>query len=733
MLHFVIGGVSRQHRQEQVLKEEPTELDPFDHVQRGAMESMRTGRSHFLVFCILGLLAILLYGHTLEAPFYLDDVINIRDNLRTINAFSADELIQSAFGSYARYRPLANLSFALNYYFHGLQPSGYHAVNMVIHMLNGILLYLLIFKTITLPSLDDQCRHPIVVAALGSLLWSANPVQTEAVTYVVQRMTSMAALFFLCSFLFYLYGRLHPKKGIRVGLFVCSALAWVLSMASKQIALTLPVLLFLYEWLFFQGMNRDWLKRYAIYLAAVLAVALAAVYLIYGYSPTRFVSSISQPRPYTAMERFLTQGRVIFLYLGLLVYPHPARLNLNHDIPVSHGLFDPVTTLLCFVGLAVLFLVALFLLKKDRLTGFCLFWFLANVAIEALAANIEIVFEHRCYLPSMLFFLPFVWLISRSITRSKTAFCALAAIVIVFGYWTYQRNALWKNPVAFAEDGARKSPDHYRVHANLGLAYLNAKAHDKSLAAFKRALALNPPYPTEIHMNIGVLYLEKEHYGLAGQHLKKALALNPENFMALNHLGTLSLRQGDHVLALKHYQQAIKMSPGHAPSHYNIGIFYMETQDFPSAARAFERAINLRPMWSQAHSALGLAMARQSCYDVAVGAFVRARQLDPYNQEALFNLANTYRLTGQHERAAVTYQMLLGINPIDIEALHNLGVLYLKHLNNADLAARYLSKALSEDPNYGQAGVARKILKRLAKPSPSIEAGPAQGGITSRP
>jgi len=670
--------------------------------------------THILVVLLFALIGLLLYGHTLQASFYLDDFINIRDRLHAINSLSIHEFVNCASSSFLPRRPLANLSFGLNYYFHGLRLPGYHMVNIVIHVLSGMLLYLFVFKTLTLPGRHPVCKHPVHTATMAGLLWFANPLQIQSVTYIVQRMTGMATLFFLCSFLSYLYGRLAQKTRTRVALFGSSAMCWTLAMASKEIALTLPVLIFIYEWFFFQDLDRAWLKKSAIYLAAGFAVLLAAVYLIYHYSPLDLVTAISQPRQYTALERFLTQSRVIFLYVSLLIYPHPSRLTLNHDIVVSHSLLNPFTTLLSFAGLFALFVLTILTAKRYRIVAFCIIWFFANLAIEALAAAIEPAFEHRVYLPSMLFFLPFVWMGFRSFSRPKIIVAAMTALVIVFSLWTYKRNALWNDPVAFWQDAVKKSPNHHRPHFNLGTSYLHARSYDRAITAFEKSLMLRPPYPDETYTNIGALYLETGQHDLARQNLTRAVRLNPNNYMAHDLLASLGQKEGNYDEALRHYGAAIKINPNFSPSYHNLGILYMEMEDLSNAVKAFRQAVALRPMCSQAYSSLGLALAKQGRCDLSIPTLQKAIKMDAGNQEALFNLATAYNMTGQHELAAQTYKTLLEINPKDVEAMHNLGMIYLKHLKNIKQAAFYFNKALVTDPDYDHADVVKKILAQMA-------------------
>jgi tetratricopeptide (TPR) repeat protein len=481
-------------------------------------------------------------------------------------------------------------------------------------------------------------------------------------------------------------------------------------MASKEIALTLPGLIFVYEWFFFRDLDKTWLRRSAIYLVMGLLALVTLVYFVYEYNPLELLTAIHPTRQYTPFERFLTQGRVIFLYMSLLLYPHPSRLTLNHDISVSEDLIHPWTTLFSSVGLILFLVITILMAKRYRLVAFCIVWFFANLAIEALAASIEPMFEHRVYLPSMLFFLPFVWMAFRGLNKPSIVIPAITACIFISSLWTYQRNALWKDSVLFWEDAVQKSPNHYRPYFNLGTAYLHAKSYDRAILSLKKALTLNPPYPTEIHTNIGALYLETGQYDLARDSLSRALSLNSNNYMAHVLLGNVSQKEGDYPSAVRQYRAAVRINRNFAESYYNLGIVYMDTGDTSKAVEAFGQAANLRPVWSQAHSNLGLALARQGRYDLALLTLQEAIRIEARNQEALFNLAKVYSLSGRYERAAETYKSLIEMNPDDVEAMHNLGVICLNHLGDVEQATFYFRKALDTNPEYDHAAIAQNIL-----------------------
>ena len=677
----------------------PVRLSAHDHILR-----------HVPPCLLFGLLGLLLYGHTLDAPFQLDDLSNIRDGLYAMTSLSLTEAVNAAFQSFANRRPLANLSFALNYYFHGYRLAGYHLVNISIHVMNGVLLYLLVFKTLTLRRSPNP-EHPVWIAGLASLLWFVNPVQIQSVTYIVQRMTSMAALFYLASFLFYVYSREAEKRLTTVVLVAMSLLSFLLSVATKELAWTLPLLICCYEWFFFQELDKTWIKRFAIYGLIGVAASVTVACYVYDYNPLTLLTSTPRIRTFTALERLLTEGRVIFIYMSLLLYPHPSRLNLNHDIAISQSLLDPVTTLWSFIGLVVLLGILVFAAKRGhRIIAFCLAWFFVNVALEALVAGLEPMFEHRIYLPSMFFFVPFLLLVK---DRPKIAVPVAATLIVVFAFWTHERNTLWTQPIAFWEDTVQKSPDHYRPHFNLGTSYLGAEAYDRAITAFEKSLAHSPPYPEEIYTNIGSAYIETGRYDAARRNLNRAVELNPKAYIAHNLLAKLERKNGNYTVALDQYKKAIKTRPN-AYSYHGLGILYMDMKALNKAVEVFQRALTLRPNWANGYSSLGLARAKQGRLDLAIPILKQATNLDPGNEEALYNLATAYQTVGQHRRAADTYIELTKINPTDVQSLHNLGIIYYNHIPDMERARYYFKRALSVDPDYDHANAAKDVLGRIS-------------------
>ena len=161
--------------------------------------------------------------------------------------------------------------------------AGYHMVNIIVHILNGILLWIFLEKTLSLISVLSEKKHGEWIALLAALLWLVNPVQTQSVTYIVQRLNSMAAMFFLLSFIFYLNGRLATKKGLMWFWFLGTAFGWFMALGCKQNTATLPVFIFLYEWYFFQDLSKDWLKRSLKWVLGITVLIGIVGFNLYGF------------------------------------------------------------------------------------------------------------------------------------------------------------------------------------------------------------------------------------------------------------------------------------------------------------------------------------------------------------------------------------------------------------------------------------------------------------------
>ena len=288
-----------------------------------ASPALRTIATTILLIAI----ALTIYAPAFNAPFVFDDLPNITENVYIRLTDMTPEALARIFKSPSAYRPLANLSFALNYYVGGYDVRGYHTVNLIIHIITALLVWLVARRTLGLCRVQDAGLAPVLAATL----WLVNPLHTQSVTYIVQRMNSLAALFYLLCLACYIQARMidradrrrRLKKMLYYG--ICLS-AGICGLASKEITATLPIMLLVYEWFFFQNLDRTWLKRQAGWIAAVAGLILILALVYMKGDPLEKLTHQYTKHGFTVGQRLLTEAGVVIYYISLLAFAHPARL-----------------------------------------------------------------------------------------------------------------------------------------------------------------------------------------------------------------------------------------------------------------------------------------------------------------------------------------------------------------------------------------------------------------------
>ena len=269
----------------------------------------------FEVVCLV-LVAVAVYFGTLDHTFHFDDKQNVWNNSTIqISNFSFNELIKAGFEGNLKQRPVANISFALNYYFNGVDVRGYHVVNIFIHLLAGILLFYFVKITLSIPLVRDRYGQSKFIPFFTALIWLIHPLQTQSVTYIVQRMNSMAAMFFIMAMLFYVKARMTPHTVKKMVFFLTSFIAGILAFGTKENSITLPVFILLYEWYFFQDLRVKISRHQFYWIMAICFIFVFILYLFLGSSPLNALISGYGGRPFTLGQRLLTEPRVVLLYV----------------------------------------------------------------------------------------------------------------------------------------------------------------------------------------------------------------------------------------------------------------------------------------------------------------------------------------------------------------------------------------------------------------------------------
>ncbi len=554
------------------------------------------------------------YAGSLPSPFIFDDFRSIQANPHIrINDLSPGALLDAAFGSPLKTRPVANISFALNYYFGGLDPFGFRLVNVIVHAAAAVTLFFLFLQALTSPALAmarDRARRISLAAAL---LWAASPLATNSVTYIVQRMTSLAAFFYLLAL--FLYGRGCLAGGrTRFFCFAGCLVSALLAFGSKENTFTLPFFLILYEWFFIADMEPGRMSR-ARAAVIVSAVAAAGLGLLVFGDPATMILGGYAIRDFTPLERVMTEWRVIFLYLSLIFLPLPSRLNLDHDFSVSTGLLSPPSTVLSLLALLALLALALIRARKQRLLSFAVLWFLGNLVIESSVVGLELVFEHRTYLPGVFLYLAAAAFLLAPGRTWRLRAGLVAALVLLSAWGTWERNKVWRDEVTLRRDCAVKSPNKARTHAILANALLRAGRTAEAETEYRAALRLehDPGKAAEIAYNLANLHLAGGRLGEAERIYRRLARERPRMFQPRLNLGVLLMREGRLDEAERLHRRLVADFPDEYRGHLNYGILLAHLGKRNRAAEEFRRVLELDPGSREAARRLAV-LARPSAH-----------------------------------------------------------------------------------------------------------------------
>lgn len=563
----------------------------------------------FLVVAFL-LICFAIYSNTLHSPFVFDDGPSITRNptIRNIENFYGNS---AGFDKYPT-RFLGYFTFALNYSVGAFDPFGYHILNMAIHAGNALLVYFILLITFRTPFLKKSLTEARAreISLTAGLLFLAHPVQTEAVTFIVQRLTSLATTFFLLSIFYYINARFlfedrpNVSKRKYLSYITISFLFCVMAMKTKEISFTLPIVLVVYESFFFDGPYRTRILLLLPFLCTSLIIPLS---LINVHAPIgKVLADIStSSRLQTEISRgdyFLTQLSVIVTYIRLLFFP--INQNLDYDYPIYRSLFEP-RVFFCAGFLLLLVGISLWLFFRSRRTesatlrviSFGMIWFFVTLSVESsLVPIVDVIFEHRIYLPSVGAFVSFAMVasvISKDWAR-KAWIGALILIIAGLSIGTYKRNLIWKDDLVLWSDNVKKSPAKARPHYNLGNSYFLRGMTDKAILEFRDAIQIDPGY-SDAYLNLGVAYASLGADEKAMEFLNKAIQLNPTDSESYYNIGLLYSNKGLGHLAIEQYQKALLLNPESVNARNNLGIALAESGRIDDAIDQFQQGLKYLP------------------------------------------------------------------------------------------------------------------------------------------
>lgn len=467
-----------------------------------------------VVMLLLVSVTTIVYSPGLEGIFLFDDKPNIVDNKGLIlEDYSLQSFINAALsGSSTLKRPVSMFSFALNIEVCGKSPSCFKVVNLIIHIICGFLIFILTrlalarYSKIYKNTISEQIL--LLVAASVSLLWLLHPINLTSVLYAVQRMNSLSASFSLIGMILYILGRdrlLNDDSGRT--LIVLAFLMTIPAVLSKENGILLPLFLLLIEIFLFKFQCASVSNKKLLKLAFILSTIAPAI-LITGLliaNPEWLLQKYAY-REFNLYERLLSEARIFWIYIGLIFLPSNQDLSLFHDyIEISRGLFEPVSTFYSIIALLAVIAVILYTRKRLPLLSFGLLFFICGHLVESTFIPLELVFEHRNYLPSIGLILPFCYYLLHNRISLNTLYIrriALGCMILLFGVVTNLRASQWGNPLLLVELEVRNNANSPRVHNLAGNIYVSLlkratinkrdEYYQKALRFFSKSSRLDP-------------------------------------------------------------------------------------------------------------------------------------------------------------------------------------------------------------------------------------------------
>jgi tetratricopeptide (TPR) repeat protein len=678
------------------------------------------------------LVGLAAYHNSFSGAFLFDDLPAIADN-PTIRKFWPIRHVLSPppDGGGVVGRPFLNLSFAVNYAFSGTKVWGYHALNLLIHLLGGLTLLGIVRRTL-LGLRERYSELALPLALLTALLWTVHPLGTESVTAVVQRSESLMGLLYLLTLYCFIRGAESPAPW---RWYALSLSACFLGMATKEVMVSAPLMVLLYDRTFVaQSFARAWRRRRQYYLG-LGATWLVLAPLVFGSHQRH--RTVGFDLGVTWWAYALTQCRAVVRYLGLSFWPHPLVFDYGTEVVTDYRQVVPE------LGLVTLLVAATVVgMVRRPALGFLGAWFFLILAPSSsiLPLTTQTMAEHRMYLP--LASVVVLGVLGAERLGRRRAIPALVLLVGIFGWRTERRNRDYRDPHAMWSETAARQPRNARAHSNLATALVELGRDSEALAQYQEALRIQPDFATP-HYGMGNLLLRTGRAEEASEQYEQAVRLAPDYVRAWHGLGDAKLRLGRVTEAIAAYQSALAITPDSPSTGYNLAHALFVARRTREAMEQYQRYLDLKPDDADAHSVLGVMLAQAGQTEEALAHLETATRLDPdsalthFNYagallkssrlpeavheyqaavrlepdyaEARFNLANALARAGRLVEATAEYEQVLRLKPDHAESHHNLATMLLRMGRRPEAKAHY-QRALDLSPNDA---IARRKLEWL--------------------
>jgi protein O-mannosyl-transferase len=560
---------------------------------------------------MLFVVTVLVYANSLNVPFYLDDYHSIVENpiIHDISTMFDKRNFQLM-------RMTGTYSLATNYALHQTSVLGYHLVNLTIHFLAGLAVFFLLRALVQaqhnkFPQQQAVNNYLLYLPLFSALIFLLHPLQTQAITYIIQRHASLAALFYISSVTCFAYARLRQQSGIQWLYYLFTGIFAVLALLSKENTVTLIISLLLIEMLFFQQLS---IKKIALWSLISISLAVLLALSLHYYMGVSFelidrYTHTSDVKHITRLEYFSTQLLVLWHYIKLFFIPF--GLHLDYDFSLQKSFFN-LAVISSLIGHIAILVGTILLAKHKPILIFAVFFYYIAHSVESGVIPIfDLAFEHRTYLPNLglaiIVASLLVLLLDQNLAKSFT-FVIVVLLFLTLALLTIQRNSEWANPIKFYQNETSLSPEKERVWAELGKVYIKEKQYGEALKALGQALnlgkdgnTLNALPTTFLNTYIALLY--------TGQ-IKKAIhfeALIPISGLSRHDRSIFYFMQANRQVkskefnkAINNYQQASVINPNNIDAIANLAALYIETGKVEQGKKLLNNILQNHPQHKMA-------------------------------------------------------------------------------------------------------------------------------------
>lgn len=618
-------------------------------------------------YLVIALISFAVYANSLSNEFVFDDESVVLGDPTIIHLynipryFTAQEGFHKVIGRY--YRPVVSASYAIDCAVWDLKPFGFHLTNILLHIINSLLVFKFLIYMFE-EKKGDSSNSVSYIAAIGALVFAVHPIHTEAVSWVSGRTDSLSFTFFIASFIYYLKFSKCTVSSKKKLFFALVCVYYVLSLLSKEMAITLPVVIVLYD-LVVPKLSWNSLKgKMQVYFAMA---AISVMYLVLRWVIMKDVPERETYYYFFSKDiktTFLTMFQTIPLYLKLLVLPVGLIYHYNGYLPYINS-FLGTGVIIAFVVTSFLVLLCVYLFKKHSLISFSiLFFFVTLMPVMNIIPTMNFMAERFLYIPSISIILILVYLVHDiKFQKYKSIIFSFSLIlIIIFGILTIERNADWKNNDSL---------------------FLSAEGKPGTVT----------------YVNIGNIYANKQQFDKAEIYYRKAIDLRDETLLANNNLGKIFMIRGDFDSAFYYITKSFKLDTLSPEPRYTLAQLYVQNNMIPQAVNELQKLHQIVPSYMNSLQMLNdLILQHDTTYSEPNKISDNTSKISILESDSFENFKKK-----NYPGAIRELLELVELNPSSKSSYYNnIGMCYMEQ-EKLDEAKKYLEYSIESDAKFSTA------------------------------